>query len=316
MDGNEPRRQWLHRVAQGSIATRLPKFVNPAYGLALPSLAFYVGFALFPMFLAAGMSFVRWDGVSSASWVGLRNWEHFLSDPIALKSLYLSAKVMFWSWIIQTPLSLLLGVYVAGRQPYRTIFSVFYFLPLLFSAVAIALIWQPILASHGPLNTLLGWVSGQTITINWLGDPNIALYAVILVIAWQFIPFHTLLYQAGTRQIPTVLYEAATLDGAGTVQQFLHITLPQLKYTFITSTTLILTGSLTYFDVIYVMTGGGPGYSTRILPLDMYLTAFNDTEIGYGSVLAVFLCFVGVTLSIFLLRVTGFTRMESQAEGV
>ncbi len=151
---------------------------------------------------------------------------------------------------------------------------------------------------------------------NWLGNPDLALYAIIVVIAWQFIPFHTLLYQAGARQIPAVLYEAASIDGAGKIQQFFYVTLPQLKYTVISSTILILTGSLTYFDVIFVMTGGGPGYATRILPLQMYITAFQNTELGYGSALAVLLAVAGVALSLFLLWVTGFGRMESQAEGL
>ncbi|MFP3381206.1 sugar ABC transporter permease, partial [Bacillus sp. SIMBA_069] len=84
----------------------------------------------------------------------------------------------------------------------------------------------------------------------------------------QFVPFHTLLYQAGARGIPVQLYEAATIDGAGTLQQFFHITLPQLRNTIVTSSTLMLTGSLTYFDVVYVLTAGGPGNATRLLPLD------------------------------------------------
>ena len=151
---------------------------------------------------------------------------------------------------------------------------------------------------------------------NWLGDPSIALYAVIVVIAWQFIPFHTLLYQAGARQIPQVLYEAARIDGANAIQRFFHITLPQLRYTIITSTILILTGSLTYFDVIFVMTGGGPGFATRILPLQMYITAFQNAQMGYGCAIAVILAIAGVALSLFLLRITGFGRMESQAEGL
>ena len=195
--------------------------------------------------------------------------------------------------------------------------SVFYFLPLLFSAVAIGLIWSSsMLSSDGALNTLLRSIGASSLAKNWLGDPRLALYAIVVVIAWQFIPLHTLLYQAGARQIPQVLYEAARIDGANGVQRFFHITLPQLRYTVVTSTILILTGSLTYFDVIFVMTGGGPGYATRILPLQMYITAFQDAQIGYGSAIAVILAVAGLILSLILLRITGFGRMESQAEGL
>jgi raffinose/stachyose/melibiose transport system permease protein len=282
-----------------------------------PAIAFFLVFALGPLFAAVYLSFLNWDGISPPTWVGLGNWTRAFSDPVTLHAIFLTVQVMVLSWLIQTPISLLLGVYLAGYQRYRAILSVFYFLPLLFSAVAIGLIWSSsMLSSDGALNTLLRSIGASSLAKDWLGDPRLALYAIVVVIAWQFIPFHTLLYQAGARQIPQVLYEAARIDGANGVQRFFHITLPQLRYTVVTSTILILTGSLTYFDVIFVMTGGGPGYATRILPLQMYLTAFQDAQIGYGSAIAVILAVAGLILSLFLLRITGFGRMESQAEGL
>jgi raffinose/stachyose/melibiose transport system permease protein len=282
-----------------------------------PAIAFFLVFALGPLIAAVYLSFLNWDGISPPTWVGLGNWTRAFSDPVTLHAIFLTVQVMVLSWLIQTPISLLLGVFLAGYQRYRAILSVFYFLPLLFSAVAIGLIWSSsMLSSDGALNTLLRSIGASSLAKDWLGDPRLALYAIVVVIAWQFIPFHTLLYQAGARQIPQVLYEAARIDGANGVQRFFHITLPQLRYTVVTSTILILTGSLTYFDVIFVMTGGGPGYATRILPLQMYLTAFQDAQIGYGSAIAVILAVAGLILSLFLLRITGFGRMESQAEGL
>ena len=285
--------------------------------MLVPAIAFFLAFALGPLLAAVYISFLNWDGISAPSWVGLANWTRAFTDPVTLHSIFLTAQVMVLSWIIQTPISLLLGVFLAGYQRYRAMLGVFYFLPLLFSAVAIGLIWSSsILASDGALNAALRSIGLSSLTQNWLGDPGIALYAIIVVIAWQFIPFHTLLYQAGARQIPQVLYEAARIDGANARQRFFHITLPQLRYTIVTSTILILTGSLTYFDVIFVMTGGGPGFATRILPLQMYITAFQNAQLGYGSAIAVILAIAGVALSLFLLRITGFGRMESQAEGL
>jgi raffinose/stachyose/melibiose transport system permease protein len=282
-----------------------------------PAIAFFLVFALGPLIAAVYLSFLNWDGISPPTWVGLGNWTRAFSDPVTLHAIFLTVQVMVLSWLIQTPISLLLGVFLAGYQRYRAILSVFYFLPLLFSAVAIGLIWSSsMLSSDGALNTLLRSIGASSLAKNWLGDPRLALYAIVVVIAWQFIPFHTLLYQAGARQIPQVLYEAARIDGANGVQRFFHITLPQLRYTVVTSTILILTGSLTYFDVIFVMTGGGPGYATRILPLHMYITAFQDAQIGYGSAIAVILAVAGLALSLILLRITGFGRMESQAEGL
>jgi raffinose/stachyose/melibiose transport system permease protein len=137
-----------------------------------------------------------------------------------------------------------------------------------------------------------------------------------VIISWEFIPFHALLYLGGARQIPKELYEAANIDGSGRVQNFFRITLPQLKYTVITSTTLIFTGSLTYFDLFWVTTQGGPGYATRVLPLQMYITAFQNEQVGYGSMIAVVLAAFGILLSFILLRFTGFSKMSSQLEGL
>jgi raffinose/stachyose/melibiose transport system permease protein len=282
-----------------------------------PALLFYVLFALVPMLIALYLSFTQWDGLSQATWVGLRNWTSLFSDAVTGHSLLLTLEIMALSWLVQTPISLLLGVFMAGTQRYRAVLSVFYFLPLLFSTVAIGLTWISILdPNFGLLDTLLRTVGLSALARGWLGDPNLAFYTIVALISWQFIPFHSLLYLGGARQIPRELYEAAEIDGAARSRKFFLITLPQLKYTIITSTTLILTGSLTYFDLIWVTTGGGPGYATRILPLQMYITAFPNEAVGYGSVLAVLLALFGIALSLLLLRFTGFTRMSSQLEGL
>ena len=300
-----------------SAARKKPKGNGVAILWTMPALAFYVLFALLPMFIALYLSFTSWNGLSPATWIGLQNWKALFSDSVTGHSLLLTFELMILAWVVQTPISLLLGVFMAGRQLYRSFLGVFYFIPLLFSAVAIGLTWESILdPNFGLLNTLLNTIGMSGLTRGWLGDPSLAFYVIVALISWQFIPFHALLYMGGARQIPGEMYEAASIDGAGRMQQFFAITLPQLKYTIITSTTLILTGSLTYFDLIYVTTGGGPGYATRMLPLQMYITAFPNETVGYGSVLAVLLVVIGIVLSLILLRFTGFTRMSSQREGL
>jgi raffinose/stachyose/melibiose transport system permease protein len=282
-----------------------------------PALVFYALFALVPMFIALYLSFTQWNGLSPEVWVGWKNWIALFSDSVASHALILTFELMILSWVIQTPLSLLLGVFMAGRQRYRSVLGVFYFIPLLFSTVAIGLTWESILdPNFGLLNTLLRTIGLPGLARGWFGDPNLAFYVIVALISWQFIPFHALLYMGGARQVPKEMYEAANIDGAGTLQQFFSITIPQIKYTIITSTILILTGSLTYFDLIWVTTGGGPGYATRILPLQMYITAFQSEAIGYASVLAVVLAVIGIVLSFVLLRFSGFAKMSSQREGL
>ncbi|GAB3879558.1 hypothetical protein GCM10027612_05560 [Microbispora bryophytorum subsp. camponoti] len=139
---------------------------------------------------------------------------------------------------------------------------------------------------------------------------------MIFVVSWQYIPFHSLLYQGGVRQIPRSLYEAAELDGAGRVRMFFSITLPQLKYTIITSSTLMLVGSLTFFDLIFVLTEGGPGDATRALALDMYKRGFQANLMGAACVIGVILVLVGLALALLLRRIGGRDPYASQLEGV
>ncbi len=282
-----------------------------------PALLFYVLLVLVPLLDAVYLSFTNWNGIAQAAWVGPRNWLHFFADPVTLHSMLLTLEIMALSWLLQTPVSLLLGVFMAGSQRYRAVLSVFYVLPLLFSTVAIGITWVSLLdPNFGLLDLSLRALGLGSLARAWLGDPALAFYVVTVVIAWQFIPFHSLLYLAGARQIPRELYEVAEIDGAGRLRKFFAITLPQLRYTLITSTLLILTGSLTYFDLIWVMTGGGPGYATRVLPLHMYITAFLNENVGYGSAIALLLAISGVLLSLLLLRVTGFMKMSSQLAGL
>lgn len=281
-----------------------------------PPLALFGLFIVVPMIVAVVLSFFRWNGLGSPHWAGGANWVQFVHDPVARQSLIVTAKVVVLSWVVQTPISMALGLFTAGRQRYRSVYATIYVLPLLLSTAGIALMWEAMLdPNFGGLTALSRSLHLSFLRQNWLGSPNITLYMVIAIIAWQFIPFHTLLYQVGRRQIPGVLYEAATLDGASGARLFWRVTLPQLRYTVITSSTLMIVGSLTYFDIIYIMTNGGPGYSTRVLSLDMYNAAFLQDQYGYASVLAVVLGVIGIGLALGLVRFTGFASMASQQEG-
>ncbi|MEV4620680.1 sugar ABC transporter permease [Asanoa sp. NPDC049573] len=281
--------------------------------LALPALGFFVVFALVPLVGVGVLSLTSWDGLGEPRWTGLANWTRILHDPVTGQAAVLSLKIIVLSWLIQTPLSLLLGTFIAGRQRYRAVLAVLYFLPLLFSSAAVAIAFKAILDPNFGMGRAVGW---SFLSRDWLGEPHLVLGAVIFVIAWQFVPFHTLLYQAGVRQIPASLYEASMMDGATRTQQFFRITLPQLRYTIVTSSTLMAVGSLTYFDVVFVLTGGGPGYATRLLPLDMYLTGFSANDMGGASVLAAILVVAGLLLALGFTRLSGFSRMQSQQEGL
>ena len=283
--------------------------------MVLPALVLFGLFALLPMAIVVVLSFTRWDGLTTPAWAGTANWAHLFTDPVTRHSIWLTVQVVVLSWLIQTPVSLLLGVYLAGKQRYRALLAVIFFIPLLLSSVAIALAFRYLLDPNFGLTQ--SWHTAPLSWLNhdWLGDQTLVLYTLIFIIAWQFIPFHTLLYQAGTRQIPASLYEAARIDGASGAQQFWQITLPQLRNTMVTSTTLIIVGSLTYFDLVFILTGGGPGYATRLLPLDMYITGFQDHQFGQASAIATLLVIIGMLVSLGLVRFSGFSKMRSEMEG-
>jgi len=283
--------------------------------MVVPALVLFGLFALLPMAIVVVLSFTRWDGLTTPAWAGTANWAHLFTDPETRHSIWLTLQVVVLSWLIQTPISLLLGVYLAGKQRYRVLLAVIFFIPLLLSSVAIALAFRYLLDPNFGLTQ--SWHTAPLSWLNhdWLGDQTLVLYTLIFIIAWQFIPFHTLLYQAGTRQIPASLYEAARIDGASGAQQFWQITLPQLRNTMVTSTTLIIVGSLTYFDLVFILTGGGPGYATRLLPLDMYITGFQDHQFGQASAIATLLVIIGMLVSLGLVRFSGFSKMRSEMEG-
>jgi len=280
--------------------------------MALPALIVFVAFGVVPLLGVVGLSFTTWDGLGAITPSGLTSWTAVLTDPGLPHALWVTFLVMALSWLVQTPISLLIGVFVAGHQRYRALLAVLFFVPLLLSSAAIAITYKALLDPNFGLGAGLGIPLLQQ---DWLGQANLALGVVVFVVSWQFIPFHSLIYQGGVRQIPRSMYEAAELDGAGRVRQFFAITLPQLKYTIIASSTLILVGSLTYFDLIFVLTGGGPADATTTLAVDMYKRGFQANLMGPASAIAVILVFVGLALALLMRRIGGSDSTASQLEG-
>jgi raffinose/stachyose/melibiose transport system permease protein len=292
-------------------ATRAGQTGSVAW-MALPALAFFVAFGVIPLLGVLVLSFTTWDGIGPIRPAGFDSWRDVLTDPSLPHVLWVTFLVMALSWAVQTPASILIGVFLAGHQRYRELLAVLYFIPLLLSSAAIAITYKALLDPNFGLGAGLGI---PLLTQDWLGRPNLALAVIIFVVSWQFIPFHSLIYQGAVRQIPKSMYEAAQIDGAGRVRQFFSITLPQLKYTIITSSTLMVVGSLTFFDLIFVLTEGGPGDATRVLALDMYKRGFQANLMGPASGIAVIIVLVGLALALLLRRLGGGTSSGSQLEG-
>ncbi|AUG81891.1 ABC transporter [Kitasatospora sp. MMS16-BH015] len=286
---------------------------RPGLAWAVPATVFFLLFALVPLVLVAVLSFTSWNGVDAPRFNGLANWTKLLHDPVMTQSVWLTLVLTVAGVVVQTPVSILLGVWAAGHQRNRAVLSAIFFIPLLLSATAISVVWRAILDPNFGVPSQLGWLFGDG---NLMGSQSGALAVLTFVGLWQWTPMHALLYQGGARAIPPVLYQAASIDGAGRARQFFHITLPQLRNTMITSVILMLVGGLTTFDTILILTQGGPGTDTTNSAFYMYQQAFKSFDFGAGSAIALVLVVVATLISLAVVRLSGYDKMRSTTEGL
>ncbi|MET7755853.1 sugar ABC transporter permease [Streptomyces sp. NPDC005389] len=286
---------------------------RPGIAWAAPAAVFFGLFALVPLLLVVVLSFTRWNGLGSPEFAGLDNWSRLLDDPVMVKSLWLSLVFTVLGVVVQTPLSILLGVWAAGRQRNRAVLSAVYFVPLLLSITAVSVLWRAVLDPNFGVPSQARWLFDDG---NLFGTQAGAIGVLVFVSTWQFTPLHTLIYQGAARAVPGVLYEAARIDGAGTVRQFFHITLPQLRNTVVTSMILMVVGGLTTFDTVLILTQGGPGTDTTNSAYYMYQKAFKSFDFGGASAIALLLVLVATLVSLVMVRLTGYDRMRSTMEGV
>ncbi len=299
---------------RGAAASPSPSPVGrPGFAWALPAALFFTLFAIVPLVMVAVLSFMSWNGLGSPQWVGTDNWSRLLDDPVMLKSVWLTLLLTALGVVLQTPLSILLGVWAAGHQRNRAVLSVIYFIPLLLSATAVSVLWRALLDPNFGIPADATWLFGDG---NLFGGQTTAIGVLAFVSTWQFTPFHTLIYQGAARSIPQVLYQAAEIDGAGRYRQFFHITLPQLRNSMITSMILMIVGGLTTFETVLILTQGGPGTDTTISAYYMYDKAFKGFDFGAGSAIALALVVAATIISLVVVKVSGYDKMRSSMEGV
>ncbi|MGW5430203.1 carbohydrate ABC transporter permease [Streptomyces sp. NPDC004059] len=293
--------------------TRAARGTRPSFLWALPATVFFALFALVPLVAVAVLSFMSWSGLGSPQFVGLDNWHRILDDPVMIKSIWLTLLLTTLGVVLQTPLSIVLGVWAAGHQRNRAVLSAIYFVPLLLSSTAVSVLWRALLDPNFGIPARMTWLFGDG---NLFGKQATAIGVLAFVSTWQFTPFHTLIYQGAARAIPQVLYQAAEIDGAGRYRQFFHITLPQLRNSMITSMILMVVGGLTTFETVLILTQGGPGSDTTISAYYMYQKAFQGFDFGAGSAIALCLVIAATIISLIVVRVSGYDKMRSDMEGV
>jgi xylobiose transport system permease protein len=297
----------------------LRKAGRPGFVWALPAIAAFAVFALLPLGFAVYLSFTRYNGIRLVppQWVGLDNWARVLTDTALHRSVSITLLLVVFAVLTQIPFALLLGVWAAGPQRPRGIVAALYFIPLLMSTAAVAVLWASLIDPNFGIPALLKPVLGPDNPLsNILGKPASAFVLIVLIYLWGATPLYMLIFQGAARAIPETLYQAASIDGAGTVRQFFAITIPQLRNTIITCTILIVVGTFTTFDLILIMTRGGPSGATSILPFFMYDRGITALDFGYGCVVAVILIVLASIVSIGMVRVTGFDKMQGTQEGI
>ncbi len=246
-------------------------------------MAIYVVYPIIDTFIT---STYQWNGISAAKkFIGLGNWKTLLADSNFWIAFRNNLVIMVLSICIQIPIGLALATFLDFGGKKLTIFKVIWFIPLLMSSVAIGFLFTYALATNGGLvSTISGWFGGGNVDL--LGNPKTALLTVIMVICWQFTPFYMVYFMAAFTNIPYDVFEAARIDGATRGQYFWKIAFPLLVPSMKSAAILSMVGSLKYFDLIYVMTGGGPGTSTELMATYMYKQSFSVFNMGYGSAVA------------------------------
>ena len=290
---------------------RSARQLAPAIFLA-PAVALLAMFLVYPLLQSFRLSLLEWNGLGENSvFVGLANWVSLAKDALFWHALGNNLLLGLFSVLIQLPIAMALALLLdkAGRGS-RTL-KILYFLPLLFSSVALGVIFKNIYdPNFGPINAALNALGLPALAKDWLGDRSYALAAVTAVICWQNVPFYMILFLAGLASFPPDLREAATLDGASDATIFWKIKLPHLQGTVRTAAMLAVIGSLRYFDLIYVMTGGGPEGASELMATYMYRTVFSSFQLGYGSTIASAMFLVVTLIATVGMRLT--KRFETE----
>jgi raffinose/stachyose/melibiose transport system permease protein len=270
----------------------------------MPALLIYLGVVAAPVFSTIYNSFCKWNLVDVKKFAGFNNFvQLFTIDRIFRTSLNNTLLLMVLSVVIQVPLAILLAVAISGAARGKRYFKTVFFMPNILASVAVGLLWSFIYnAEFGLVNRLLILFGLDDLTGLWLADQKTVLPSIMVVICWQFIGYHMILYLAAIENIPVSLIEMATIDGAGAWERLKSIILPIIKPIIGIDTVLIATGSLRYFDLIYVMSNGGPNHSSEVMALYMYYKSFRDMQYGYGSAIAVVLLGMCMLITVVLNR--------------
>jgi ABC-type sugar transport system permease subunit len=293
----------------GSVAGRLRRSVYP-YVWISPALLVFGVFTLLPLAAGLALSLVSWDGIHAASWQGLANYVQVLQDQTFWQALVHNVIYAVGTVVGKIVLALVLAVLLNRALRGRAVFRTVLFMPVVMSFVVVGLIWSWIYNyNFGLLNAIVGALGLQAWKQDWLGNASIALGALIVVDIWKWFGFHMVINLAGLQSIPNELFEAARIDGASGWQSFWRITLPLLKPVTMINVLLATSGAFNVFDLVYVMTEGGPVNATDVAMLHIYTQAFQFYRFGYAAAMSYILLILVGIVTLILMRVMRQERL-------
>jgi raffinose/stachyose/melibiose transport system permease protein len=247
-------------------------------------------------------AFTNWTGIGDFDFIGLDNFVRIFEDPALIGSLKNTLFLAFGFLILTNVLGLGLALALNRTLKTRYFLRVVFFMPVVLSPLAVSYIWKFIFDFNGPLNDVIGWFGMEPKT--WLADPDLSLWAILVVMAWQTTGMCMVIYLAGLATVPPDIEEAAALDGAGTWRRFRHITVPSIRPSIAIASTLMLVQGLRVFDQVMALTGGGPAGATETLATQVYKQTFALSNFGFGAALALLLTLIMLVFSVLQTQAT------------
>ncbi|WP_211287823.1 carbohydrate ABC transporter permease [Petrotoga mexicana] len=276
--------------------------VKNRFVFIIPSFVFHFLFYLLPIILMIILAFFSWDLLNSPSFVGLENFKDLMEDKWFWNSIVVTLKYTFFTLPIVFITSLILGLLLQEENSFSKIMRVFFYWPYMIPMVAGGTMWKWLLSKDfGLVNHILKQLGFNP--INWLDNPTLALFSVVIVQTWVLSGFMMMLYIVGLQALPEEFYEAASIDGASNFQKFWFITMPLLRNTHISVITLTIANCFRNFTIVYIMTTGGPGYATTVAPLYIYQKAFTDFRIGYASAGSIVILLISLVIAYVVRKV-------------
>ncbi|MCU6726024.1 sn-glycerol-3-phosphate transport system permease protein ugpA [uncultured Clostridium sp.] len=267
----------------------------------VPSLLLFGGIILYSIVMSFHYSLLDWTGFGEGTFIGLTNYVKMFQDKVFLRSAGNSLLLGGVTLLTQLPLALFLALLltsnIKGENFYRTVF----FIPMTLSSVVIGQLWLKVYnPNYGILNSLLGAIGVESLQRNWLGDVDTALLSAFVPIIWQNVGYHMLLFYTSINGISKDIMEAAKLDGATGFKTAIYITIPLVKPMIRTCAIFVVIGSLKAFDMIYVLTNGGPVHVTEVPSSLMFSSIFNLNKYGYGSSISIFIVVECIVMAMVL----------------